>query len=434
MPGPSALLLPLVLALGGGADPPDDPAALVAALAAPAAADRDAAAGRIEELGRPALPALYGARGSDDADVRRRAETLIDLVERQRLLRPTRVRLDFADATLGAVAEAIGARTGLSVVVPDEALRARVVTLTEPEPLPFWTALDRVARAGAARHRPAAGWTSTPREAAVEILDGPPPDVPTWDDGPFRVQLVRISRHVDTRPGRAPGTATLSATIQVFAEPGLAAHPIGRLVVAEAIDDAGRDRRPEPPLGRSPSRTDPPRLDDGLAGLFPLELPLRPLDDAPGARLRRLRGRVAIAVRARAGDPLVLPLDEAGDAAPWRERGGRAVRIVGTNADAGGMAVRVQFRGEPPPQRFPSGLAGTPSAYEPPYRVEDHVRALDARDAPLRLSASPPRALADGGTEVTLSVAGGPPSRLLYHHVVAAATELVFRFDDIPLP
>src|SRR5438445_11192676 len=96
--------LTLLALLGWAAGP--DPAALVDDLASPREAVRAEAAGALEERGRPALPALYRARSAGDPDLRRRVEGLIDLIERQRLLRATRVRLDFADRPLPEVAEA----------------------------------------------------------------------------------------------------------------------------------------------------------------------------------------------------------------------------------------------------------------------------------------------------------------------------------------
>ena len=89
-----------------------DPAVLVARLSSPSNAEREAAAGSLEELGRPALPALYRARDTAHGNLAQAIDRLTDLIERQRLLRATKVKLDFEERPLVEVVASLRDRTG----------------------------------------------------------------------------------------------------------------------------------------------------------------------------------------------------------------------------------------------------------------------------------------------------------------------------------
>jgi len=427
----------MLLALCGWADGPD-PAARVADLASSREAVRAEAAGTLEELGRPALPALYRVRDSDDPDLRRRVEHLIDLIERQHLLRATRVRLDFEDVALTAAANALQAQTGFPVVVgPDEALRGRRVTLRVPEPVPFWQALDRLGAACGVRHHPGVPFGPFPREPAVLLgpADGPP--VPVSDDGPFRVHLVRLARHREVIPGRPPAGArhreSLSADLQVFAEPGLAVNPTGPVLLEEAVDDRGQDLRPESVAGSSLGRLRPPRFEEGYAALFPLPIRLSPV--AGTGRLRRLKGRVPISVVARTGDPLVVPL--AGAEGKSFSKGGIALGVAGVNHTGKNTSFALTIRAEQNGRPAPPEPARPLGEFQPPYWVEDHVQIQDDQGRVLWWNPGPQRTLNGGGLETLLTVyseQGDRPARVLYYGVVGAKTEVVFEFKDLPLP
>ncbi len=428
----------ILLAVIGGADA-REPAALIVDLASDRPAVRVEAAGVLEELGRPALPALYQARGSDDPELRRQVEPLIDLIERQRLLRATRVRLDFDETPIAAVADDLRAQTGFPVVVgPDESLRARRVTLHAPGLVPFWESLDRVAAASGVRHNPGVPFSPALREPTVllGIADGPP--VPSSDDGPFRFHLVRFARHREVTPVRPPADPksreSLSAEIHVFAEPGLAVSPIGPVLLKEAVDDRGRDLRLDPPVGPAPGRVLPPRFEEGHAARFALQIPLKP-GAGPGGRLRRLKGRVRVAVIARTGDPIIVPLAGAAGR-PFSTAGTTlSVGVVRTVAET--ASFQFAIREEQADGRFARGRALEVGGYRPPDQVEYHVQLQDDRGRMLWWDAGPLRSAEGGGLETSITVnpsPGGTPARLLYHGVIGAAAMLFFEFHDLPLP
>jgi hypothetical protein len=432
-------LAPLTfLALFGWAAGPD-PAALIGELSSPHETVRAEAAGTLEELGRPALPALYRAGDSSDPGLRRQVVQLIDLIERQRLLRATGVRLDFEDMPLPAVVEALRAQTGFPVALgPGDALRARRVTLHAPEPVPFWKALDRLGVACGVRHNPGVPFTPGAREPTIllGLAEGPP--VPASDTGPFRVHLVRLARHREVTPARPPAVVksreSLSADLHVFAEPGLVVKPTGPVVLEEVIDDRGRDLRPDPPVGPAPTRLQPPRFEDGQAALFSLTVPLKPTAEA-GGRLRRFQGHVPVAVIVRTGDPIVVPL--AGAEGKTFSRGGIALSVTGVGRVGENTSIRLSIRVEQADRRFSPDLALPLGGYRPPYRVEDHIQVQDDQGRALWWNAGRPRNQEGGEQETFLTVykgRGGAPARVLYHGVIGAATSLAFEFADLPLP
>src|SRR5262245_27024112 len=249
-----------------------DVAALIARLSSPAEAERDEAAGALEELGRPALPPLRQARVTAAPELRGRITTLIDLIERQRLLSSTRVQLNFEDRPLADVVETLRRETGFPLTLGAETLGIRRVTLREMEPVAFWSVLDRLESSLPVRHRPEYRFSRFGGELNIRLDQSDGPRVPTSDAGPFRVYLVRLSRHDEVRPTRVPSRPktreSLTAELHVFGEPGLALNQVGAVVLGKVTDDRGRDLRPEPPLGPPPRRRSPPRFEDGYASLF----------------------------------------------------------------------------------------------------------------------------------------------------------------------
>src|SRR5262249_29904317 len=113
-------------------------------------ADREEAARALAELGREGLPALRAAKKSQDPEIRSRAEALLDRIETDLLIRPTLVTLDFADQPVADVFATLSQRTGMTLVTLPEnnpVWKTRRMTLTAPEPVPFWAMVDRLTRA-----------------------------------------------------------------------------------------------------------------------------------------------------------------------------------------------------------------------------------------------------------------------------------------------
>ena len=429
--------LALLTLCGWNVDP--DPVALLARLSSSIPAERDEAAGALEDLGRPALPALYKARDTAHGDHARRVGELINQIERRRLLRATQVRLDFDDRPLVEVVEAIRARSGFPLVLDaDDAHKNRRINLRAPEPVAFWEALDRLAVAGGVRHRTATPFAPPPRPLTIALIadDGPP--FPTDHAGPFRVILARISRHRTVIPARPPSPAAVresfTAVLHVFAEPGLAINGNGPPVLEAATDDRGQDLRAD----SAPARVYqpwPPRFDEEHAGTYQVSILLR-LPATPGRRIRRLKGFVPITVVAQTGGPLVVPVT--GSNGTWFSGYGVELTVKRLQRAEDTTTITLAFRGElPGPQVAPGTPPAPPGDFEPPFRFEDHIRILDEHDRPCGWWPGQQHREPGSDLEVPLVVSSrsvGPPARVLYHDLVGAATEVVFEFTDQPLP
>lgn len=258
------------------------------------------------------------------------------------------------------------------------------------------------------------------------------------DDGPFRFHLVRLARHREVTPVRPPADPksreSLSAEIQVVAEPGLAVSPIGPVILEEAVVDRGRDLRPDPPVGPAPNQVLPPRFEEGHPARFALQVPLEP-GAGPGGRLRRLKGRVRVVVIARTGDPIIIPLAGAAGR-PFSTAGTTlSVGVVRTVAETASFQFAIHE--EQTDGRFSRGRAIEVGGYRPPDQVEYHVQLQDDRGRMLWWDASPLRSAEGGGLETSITIyqsPGGTPARLLYHGVIGAAAVLSFEFNDLPLP
>jgi hypothetical protein len=112
---------------------------------------RDAAAKELKRIGSPALPLLRKALDSQDSEIRRWAEILVPLLERQadseKALKPTLVRLHHTNAPLGEVLKDLQQQTKyrFQIAEKDKSLAERPVTLTTGE-IPFWDAMDQLSR------------------------------------------------------------------------------------------------------------------------------------------------------------------------------------------------------------------------------------------------------------------------------------------------
>lgn len=431
----------LVGALIGLAVTPD-PVALVGDLDSPEEAVRTEAAGALEELGPPALAALYRVRDSDKPELRRQATQLIDLIERQRLLRATKVRLDFEDKPLVEVAKALGTQVGFPVnIEPDETLRSRRVTLHASDPVPFWEALDRLGAAGGVRHNPGVPFSFSPRMPTILLGRAQGPPVPVSDAGPFRVYLVRLARHRELKAVRPPALAKLLETFtvdfQFAAEPQLVVNPIGPMILDEVVDDGGRDLRPEPPTGPHPRRWSAPRFEDGHAALFAMQMPLKL---ASGGRLRRLKGHVPITVITRTGDPIVVPLDA--EEGKTFTKGGVTLSLFGLRHTADSTTFTLTIRGEPAGGSFSPQQVIPLGEYHPPYRLDNHLQVQDDQGRALHWSTQAVNQIIKPGdhvSQITISRRPkvgpvGAPDRVLYYGIVGAATEVAFEFTDLPWP
>lgn len=107
--------------------------------------------------------------------------------------------------------------------------------------------VDRLGEVGGVRHNLGVPIQRERRAPLIFLIRDNGPTAPASYAGPFRVNLIGLSRHHVLTPSGAPAELKVSdkfsALIQVFGEPGLMLGGNGPLVIEETRDDQGHDLR-----------------------------------------------------------------------------------------------------------------------------------------------------------------------------------------------
>jgi hypothetical protein len=229
-----------------------------------------------------------------------------------------------------------------------------------------------------------------------------------------------------------------SASIQVFAEPGLSIVPRGPLRLVQAVDDGNRDLRPTEPATPVRSSSGGRRFDKGDLDILQFRIPLK-LPDKPGCRIRRLQGFVPLMIAARTDSLLIVPLE--GAEGRSFSGGDLIVTVSEVRQQEKGTSLRLTLGGERrgshpffDPLPYPAPLG----SFRPPFRIEDHIQVLDAQGRVFWWNPSlPSQPGASGPLEVRIVLDTqrlGPPAELRCYGVVGTLTEVAFEFADIPMP
>lgn len=158
-----------LLCLGSAfaADPsPESVAKLIDQLGSPDYQAREAASRELDALGGPALPALKrAAASSGDAEAARRAAELAVRIARRadndRALAPTLVELDFEDAPLATVLDALRKQGGGRLAFEPAGAPGAKLTVKTGGKVPYWDAVARVCAAAGLEVAPAAAPVQT---------------------------------------------------------------------------------------------------------------------------------------------------------------------------------------------------------------------------------------------------------------------------------
>jgi hypothetical protein len=246
------------------------------------------------------------------------------------LSRASRVRLDFADRPLEEVLREFGAPAPSRLAWhPDtpQAYRRHRLTIREAAPLPFWTAIDRLCRAGELKY--ATGSPNGRMDLGLPLfrlfLAPGSETCPRADDGPLRLEVIYLehSRKVNLVPNR-PDEKTPPAyapplfgelreefriDFHLLAEPRLLISRVGSPLITEAVDDRGQ---PLPPGDRRDVWY-PPSYPGSLGsaqGCVGCVLRLRH-PERPGKVIKRLRMILPVEVVTLEPGRLVIPLADA---------------------------------------------------------------------------------------------------------------------------
>jgi hypothetical protein len=464
----------LLLAVAFGQVPADaaDPSQLVAQLGAARYVQREAASEALEQLGRPALPALRAGRDSRDLEIRTRAYNLIQRIEGALLTQPSRVRLDFQDTPLTEVVKSLSNQVGFKVALYPETLpkwRYQRVTLRVPDPVPFWRAIDLLCDAAGLQHNPSLHGLASPREPTFSLTDGAVRTVtPVSDHGPFRVSLLSLHYQRDltyaaagsgagvgarprplmgndpvVRPrAGAPGPGRLNpvtnvqftAQLLVAAESRLSLSQNGPLQIVEAVDDRGNSLTTPGAGGPMVNR---------FAGYFggmnssvlQLQAPLqRP--PAVGESIKKLRGAIPVTVSSRRPDPLVVPLPQGAGKRFENPDVELTLHDIRTAPNTHQTFIEISLK---PKERGASADRGDADALiDVAYRPDTQRLQLEIIDSRGHLVPWIPSLVNSETAHLTLTVTNLPTTaslkELRYHTLTRATLSIPFEFADIPMP
>ncbi len=182
--------------------------ALIADLSSADSEARDRATAALIAVGPPAEKLLEETLASKDVEVRERARQALDAIRLERRIGPSAwIDLPAKETPLTEAFDLLAKRAGRK-------LDASAVDLTGRSlpgglgRVPFWDALDRLARAGGCSY----AW---PFSETVALAPEPLPEVPTFHDGPFRLVVddVTVTRTLELDGGGLDATSELSMTL-----------------------------------------------------------------------------------------------------------------------------------------------------------------------------------------------------------------------------
>jgi len=464
----TALIVALVMGQVPDAGSRLEPAALVERLGASRYADRKAAAEAIERVGRPALSALRAARDTRDPEVRTRASSLIQKIETALLTEPTRVRLDFENATLPEVARSLALQTGFKLAPYPPSLprwKTARVTLRQTQPVEFWKAVDQLCDAAGLQYNGNIGFGSQ-REPILPVTDGSMrPVMPTFDHGPFRVRLLGIDyqRHLvygpagpADQPPPAPRPASrqpegldgvpqarlnpittvqFTAQIAVDAEPRLSVAHRGAVRLIEAVDNIGNSLLPRANAGALP------RFSADFAVMSSPVIQLqahlhRP--DVAGDTIKKLRGVIPLAVSSRRSDPLIVPLTETTAGKTFENPDMRlTIHAIRALANSQNTLLELSVASDDDDASLPAremAVYGAGARRIDPHHLQ--IEIVDQRGQSIPWFQS----TVDVETShFTLTLTGGlsqasHPKELRYYALSRSDVDLPFEFSDVPMP
>jgi hypothetical protein len=299
--------LSLGVLLLGAADPVESPDSLVERLGSARYADREAASRALEGLGRDALELLREARNDPDAEIRNRAEVVLERIERGLLIDATKILLQPKDRTIRHVVERLIDAQGIPLTIDEPGLGDRLSLLPDGERAPtFWSLIERLGLEVAQVQERVGYRREFNRITRVKITTRPSADDRrTQLTGPFRVVLEPMSAGRNAEEG--------VYALVVAAEPRIALRAVGPVSITEVVDDLDR-------TWAAVDRSDP---DDrpGLANEPALmqqvfALRLTPPKGPPAKHLR-IRGSIPLELECRRLESVSLDLPEQHGKPQW---------------------------------------------------------------------------------------------------------------------
>ncbi|MDB5353370.1 MAG: hypothetical protein JWN86_4617 [Planctomycetota bacterium] len=454
-----------------------DPSVLVHRLGAPKYADREAASSRLQKLGSEALPALRAARTVRDAEIRTRAEVLVERIESDLLVSPSLVTLDFRDRPIAEVLRELGMRghATFSLIPGDAGVTSRRITLTSPGPVPFWSAVEELSRvggfelvAGMPMAAPGQAGGTHPLLQMIGLPEGTKP-APTSVSGPFRVSLLNLNYHKErnfgpsgngnngmvgfpagmvphggmapmpVQMGGLPSVEQFQASLQILAEPRMTVTMSGPVRLSEAVDDRGNSLLPQAPSGVTFQHNSGYNRFE-TAGNIALQTAIGlKYPDRAGRTIKKLRGTIPVTVSARKEEPLLIALADAKGKTYHNSEISLTVHEIRTDPNFDQTTLEITVRSLDASSSPNGGMFGPEfMAIRAPGSSQNQLEIADSQGRAFKTWNLMSQMQGPDGVRMTLRVASqdgtGPPSQLRYYEMARINTDAEFEFTDVDMP
>ncbi len=419
------------------AEPPPDPAVvkLIEQLGDHDYRVRDEASLALKAAGPKVLPALRQALTNPDAEVRRRVDELLPVLENAALLAPKRVTFKIADKPIKDAFDELIRQTGYHVEY----------NVNDPNKLysfdfqdaSFWEALDKISRSSGLVLQQGYG------DDHVRLFQGDGASPFVHYEGAFRFAATGFSqyRNIDfgqaARPAPAPSrTDSLTLMFTVFVEPKMAILGVG-----EAHLDAAYDNEKNSlliPIDPNQFLNNPfggRRWTAGKYGngnrMYTMQTQVnlqRPSEQATTAKV--IRGTIPATLLVEQKDAVVTD---------------KLAQAKGTKAEIGTTQFVIEDVTEQPGKQYQIKMAITedlkddPNDYSWVNSLYQRIEVLDAKGNPMQVFQS--NWMNQSANHVEMQMTYGtnngkpePPAKLIYHTWITRQVNIPFEFKDLPLP
>jgi hypothetical protein len=422
-----AIVVALVLMFESArADDPPPVEKLIEQLGSPSFPVRERATKQLQARGPAALPALRKALESKDEEVRKRAESLVPVLEIEEALLPKRITLSKpTDSALIAVQE-IAKQTGYKVEFQGKVavnFNSSVKSVAFSD-IPFWEAMEKVER-GTGTHSFYENYQKTlflqpagPRTPSVQVR------------GPFRLEAVWFheDRDVDlaeTKPGAGNWrNRRLTLAVNVQAEPRITFLKVNPAKVEEATDSEGNSLLEPEEKDRDATLSRSGRGSFRGESLVSSDVRLRRASET-AKTAKVIRGTIpvkAILIH----KPMVVTAKVL-EAAGKTIKAGEDSLVITNVTNQGGNSIEIRVQ--------------VPRFENDPYRQwNERFKLTDADGIEYQMNGG---GSSSNGREYTISMyysppwnnkKAGPPAKLVFDEWVVHEHAIPFEFRDLPIP
>jgi hypothetical protein len=405
---------------------------------------------KLEQMGLPVLAALRVTLGrTTDTNQTQKLQQLIDVIERQRLLRGTKIHYAERDISIADSISELSRESHIRLVLDsrnDQEWSNRKISLDTKESWQFWRVLDQLGQQGMFTYESSPGGSNSSMESKLRIIRANESRPPTSYAGPFRASLLSLEwfREVtQVKPGAKPKQLDeFIATVELIAEPGLLIERNGLPRIVEAIDSTEKDMRfgskklmSTNGVSNYSTRNWYSNALSSLTYQISLGAP-----KSHEAKLKHLRGTLPISILARTDSLVTIPVDTSE---------GRVIQGPGFTAKLENYqrtasnlsSFDVILQGVPinnTPQIASGPRQLTIGKLTPPFLAENHIQVFDRLGNPYSTTSNIKVILRNNTANIHIQLhpvgLQNGPLTLKYYGILAEVTEVPFDFKDIPLP